>query len=268
MSQSGGVDPYKRGKMVGLAILVSLLIFGLKIVQFGDYAPTYAVFFRAGVVGLVAYIGLLWALRFQVNSRTLFLVLSQAAFFIFSQTLFVEVFLFRKVERIYEVLILLSTVIILSVLNYVAFATANIFNVARIKPIPLVQVGKTTSFLLSLISIYFFTYSIFESQLFAPFYIVFPIIMYIVATILHLRHLEIPRDRIWKVVTLIVVMMSISIVLHLVIGGSTTITALTPAIIFYCMVNIFTIENISTIKIIEYLFITFGSFAANFLSAV
>jgi hypothetical protein len=265
MVKTSSIDEYKKGRMVALAVVIGLLILVLKLLQAEQTASLPYIYLRAFIAAVVTYVGLLWVFQFQVAGRTLMYVLTQASLLVFNQTLFVELFIFRRVGRIYEALLLLTVLGIITGLSYVSFATANVFNVAHFKKIPLVAVGKTMSFLLTLISIYFVSYSIFESGFFPLFTILILGILYFLLIIFHLRHLEIPRNVLWRVVFLTLGIMIISVVLLIITGLSSAVMAFTPVVLFYCLIGLQTNEKVTATQLIEYFLLTIIVFAINFI---
>lgn len=259
------IDSYKKGKLLFSAVLTGFLVLVLKLVQSDEIASVSSVYIFSALVAIFAYISLLWSLKFQVSWKTLVFILSQASIFVFNQTLFVELFLFRRVGRIYEVLILLLTLLVITGLTYVSFATANIFNVAQFKEIPLVQVGKTSSFILTLLSIFFITFAVIESNLFFPLTVFLCSLMYFALIVLHLRHLDVKRRDFWKISLMTILAMAISLILVLIIGRNTIFMSLTPLVVFYSMIGLQTSQKTSLLQFSEYFIFTLASILANFL---
>ena len=143
--EEGNVDNEKRGKLLLLAALVALPIFVFKIVSRETY-PVWRIFVNSLAYFGVTFVGLLWALNFQVKKKS-FLYIFQASLFILSEYLFVEFFFFQKFSRIYEAFILLFLMIAVFFANYFVFLMVNVLNVNPFKPIPLAQVGRPFSYL-------------------------------------------------------------------------------------------------------------------------
>lgn len=260
-------DSDKRGRIILVSVIVTFLAFFLKISQQSDSIGALQIYLNAGVVGVVAYIGLLWAIRFQVTFRTLVYVISQSSLIVFILTLFLEMFVFRKVGRVYELLILLSVSGLMFFGTYASMLMANIFNVAAFKELPLAQVGKTTSLILTVLSIYFATFVVLESNLNSYVTIILLTVMVCALLITHIRHLEIPRNVLWKRIFTILVLVILTLIAQILVGGSPLMSAFVPTIVAYSLINIITIENLSTMQKFEYFFMTFAAFLFNFLMA-
>jgi len=149
-------DEEKRGKLITLAALIALAIFVSKITQAQTQVVVWRVYLNAGIYFVVTFLGLLWAFNFKVKKRSVPFLL-QSALYVFSQALFIEFFFFQKFSRIYEAFILLFLMFLVFLGNYISFLMANVLNVDLFKKIPLAQVGRTSSYLVSLLMMYFFT---------------------------------------------------------------------------------------------------------------
>lgn len=258
------VDQDKRGKIILVSFVVTFLAFFLKISQQSESISMFQVYLNAGIVAVVGYIGLVWALKFQVTLRSLVYVISQSAIIIFVLTLFLEMFVFRRVGRVYEALILFIVSLLMFFATYASLLMSNIFNVAQFKEIPLVMVGKTTSLILTILSLFFATYVVLES-LFNPYVtIILLSVMYFALILTHIRHLGIPRNIIWKRLILIYALLLLSISLQIVVGGNSMLAATVPAVVGYSMISIITVENITKWQKFEFIFMTIIVFIINF----
>ena len=238
------VDNEKRGKLLLIAAFIALAMFVFKVSQMQSQILIWKVFMHAGVYALVAFTGLLWAFNMQVKKKS-FLYLFQASLFIFSEVLFVELFFFQKFNRIYEAIILLALILLVFLGNYFVFLMANVFNVSLFKSIPLMQVGRTVSFLASVFTIYFFTFSMLASGL-APF-IVFPVIVlvYIVVVLLHYINIDVVGGELARKVSITVLIM-VTLLLSVVFRGQVhEIISFAPVVGYFLSVNIATNERIS-----------------------
>lgn len=180
-------DAVKRGKLLSLSLLIALSIFIqtiLKVNQ-GDPIRTALTFF---VYLVVVVIGLIWAFNFRVKIRSLPFLL-HSALFVASEYLFIQLFFIQKFSRIYEGLILLALVGFVFVGTYVSFLMANVFNVNLYKNIPLVNVGRTTSYIISTLTVFFLFFGILALQL--PLYILLPILIAVAyfLSFIHLKNL-------------------------------------------------------------------------------
>jgi hypothetical protein len=262
--QTNSIDSAKRGRIILVSVIVTFLAFLIKISQSSNEIGLFQIFLNAGVVGVVTYFGLLWALRFQITLRALVYVISQPALITFVLTLFLQMFVFRRVGRVYEFLILILISILMFFATYASLLMANIFNVSSVKEIPLVQVGKTTSFILSIMSIFFSSYVILESQSNGYVTIILLSVMYFLIVLTHIRHLNIPRNSIWKSFSTIFVLLLISAFVQVIAGGNSLVSATVPTVIAYSLFSIMTLENVTNLQKFEYFAITLVAFFLNF----
>ncbi|PKN03003.1 hypothetical protein CVU76_03180 [Candidatus Dojkabacteria bacterium HGW-Dojkabacteria-1] len=178
-------DAVKRGKLLTLSLLIALSIFIQTILKVneGDVVRTIL---TALVYFGVSAVGLIWAFNFQVRFKSIpFLV--QSALFVASEYLFVQLFFVQKFSRIYEGLLLLILIGIVFVGTYVSFLMSNVFNVNLYKNIPLVNVGRTTSYIISSFTLFFFLFSLLALQL--PIYFLLPLVI-VVSVFLSYIHLK------------------------------------------------------------------------------
>ena len=182
-------DTVKRGKLISLAVLVALTIF-IQILVKGKSESITGIIIVALVYLVSVFLGLIWAFNFEVKIKSLpYLFFS--SLFVMSEYLFVQLFFAQRFSRIYEGLILLLLVGLVFVGTYVSFLMANVFNVNLYKEIPLVHVGRTTSYIISTFSIFFLTFSFLALQL--PIYILIPLVypIYLFIPFIHLKNLGI-----------------------------------------------------------------------------
>ncbi len=180
-------DSVKRGKLISLALLIALSVFVQTLIKNND--PTVGkIIITALIYLLISFTGLVWAFNFQVKVKSLFFLL-HSSLFVMSEYLFIQLFFVEKFSRIYEGILLLILVALLFFSTYISYLMANVFNVNLYKNIPLVNVGRTTSYIISTLSIFFITFSLLSLQL-AP-YILLPFELFIIIffSYIHLRNL-------------------------------------------------------------------------------
>lgn len=238
------VDNEKRGKLLLIAAFVALSVFVFKVSQMQTQVDIWKVFVRAGIYAVVTFVALLWAFNLQVKKKS-FLYLFQASLFVFAEVLFIELFFFQKFSRIYEAIILLGLIILFFFVNYFVFLMANVFNVNLFRSIPLVQVGRTVSYLASIFMIFFATFSLLATN-FAP-YITFPLIVlaYIIIVLLHYINIDVVGGELVRktaVTTLIMVLLLSSVLFA---GNVHEIIAFAPVVGYFLSVNVVTHERIS-----------------------
>lgn len=238
------VDNEKRGKLLLISAVISLAIFIFKISQVETQAMIWEVYLHGAIYAIITFVSLLWAFNFQVKKRS-FLYLFQAALFVFAEVLFVELFFFQKFSRIYEAFILLLLIILVFFGNYSVFLMANVFNVNLFKNIPLMQVGRTVSYLASLFAIYFFTFSLMASG-FAPYITVLGLIVaYTVVTFLHYINIDVVGEELVRKIAITVLIMLLLLSSVVFIGNIHEVISFAPVIGYFLSVNIVTHERIS-----------------------
>lgn len=246
-------DSEKRGKFLFIAGVITLAIFLTKVLQQQADIPTWRIYFDGLIYLIVAFVGLLWAFNFQIKIKSL-LFIFQSSLFVFSEVVFVEIFFFQKFGRLYESLILIVILALVFLGIYVSFLMANVFNVDLFKKLPLVQVGRTSSYLISLLMMYFLTFSILSSSL--PLYIVLPIILitYIIVPLIHYINMGMEEGELWRK-TLLTTAISMIIFLGVFLTGSThELTAIAPALGYYFAVSMVTQEQIFRKNSVNFIF--------------
>ncbi len=178
-------DSVKRGKLIALSFLIALSVFVQTIMKIEDQSLLRTVI-TSSVYLVMTFLGLIWAFNFQVKIRSLPFLL-HSALFVMSEYLFIQLFFAQKFNRIYEGVLLLILVALIFVGTYVSFLMSNVFNVNLYKSIPLVHVGRTTSYIISTLSMFFTIFGLLSLQL--PVYILLPLIL-LVAVFLSFIHLK------------------------------------------------------------------------------
>lgn len=236
-------DEEKRGKLLILAALIALAIFISKITQAQTQVVVWKVYMNAGIYFVVSFIGLLWAFNFKVKKKSI-LFLLQSALYVFSQAIFIEFFFFQKFSRIYEALILLLLMFLVFIGNYISFLTANVLNVDLFKKIPLAQVGRTSSYLVSLLMMYFLTFSLLVTGL--EVYILIPLIFLAYTLIIYLHYLNvgIGEGELYKKTLLTLLITFILFLGIFLTGDSHEIVATIPVLGYYFSVGVVSQENI------------------------
>lgn len=183
-------DPGKKRRLLVIAILNSVVIMIVKFQATWEWTFLNTVLF-ALFIAVSNYLLLIWAFRMRVKKETFFTVLPQPSLFVFSFVLMLELIFFQRFERIFEgVLFSIVLIFFTSVLMGV-FLTANVLNVSLYKTIPLLQVGQTVSFIVTLFIIYFSTYSFVAGAISTPLIFVVLLIIYSLTVYTHLSHFSI-----------------------------------------------------------------------------
>jgi hypothetical protein len=241
--ESTNTDNEKRGKLLLVAGVISLAVFLSKIFQGDTEFITWRIYMDGGIYFLVAFIGLLWAFNFQVKLKS-FLYIFQASFFVFSEIIFVEFFFFQKFGRLYESLLLLALLIVMFAGNYVSFLMANVLNVDLFKKIPLAQVGRTSSYLISLLMIYFFSFAFLSSDF--PLYILLPLVLviYFIITLIHYVNIDMEGEELIRKAFLTALIPFILFLGLFLSGNMHEVTSAVPALGYYLGVSMVTQEQL------------------------
>lgn len=240
-------DKEKRVKLVLLAAFIALAIFVNKIFQSQTQVLLWRVYLNAGIYFLIAFVGLLWAFNFQIKKKSL-LFLLQSSLFIFSESIFVELFFFQKFNRIYEFFILLILMLLVFIGNYISFLMANVLNVDLFKKIPLVHVGRTSSYLVSLFMMYFFTFSFLVTGF--QIYILIPLIIIIYGIIIYIHYLNVGMEEgeIWRKF-LLTLFLCVTLFLGVFLSGDLhELISLVPVAGYYLAVGVVSKEKIASEK--------------------
>jgi hypothetical protein len=242
-SNSMTSDNEKRGKLIFLAGAIVVAMFVSKISQTEAQQNLLRIYLGGGVYFLFSFIGLLWAFKFQVKGRS-FLHILQSSLFVLSEVLFVEFFFFQRFNRIYEILVLIFILILIAIGNYVSFLMANVFNVSLYKNIPLLQVGRTASYVLSLLMIYFFVFSFLVSGF--PIYVLIPLVGVIVffVTYIHYLNIGLEEGELWRK-TLLTFLITFSLFLgSFLLGSDHELVSIVPVVGFFVCVSVVSQEVI------------------------
>lgn len=243
-SVSTNEDAVKRGKLLLLSLLFAVSVFIQTVLRVNDgdilrTILTTLIYFGVSVIGLI------WAFNFQVKFKSLpFLI--QPALFVASEYLFVQLFFIQKFSRIYEGLLLLLIIAIVFVGTYVSFLMSNVFNVSLYKDIPLVNVARTTSYIVSTFTLFFLLFGFLSLQL--PIYILLPavLIVSIFLSYIHLRNLGFQSTLLTRktiMVSLLVLFMFLSSFLS---GVIHEVSVLAPAVGYFAGIGIANMKSTDT----------------------
>lgn len=236
-SNNSSSDNEKRGKLLFLSSGIALALFLTKVAQVQTQQDILKIYLTSGVYFVASFIGLLWAFKFQVKKQSL-LYLLQSSLFILSEVLFIELFFFQKFSRIYEALILFVLLALVLIGNYASFLMANVFNVNLYKKIPLVHVGRTTSYVLSLLMMFFFSFSLLVSGL--PIYILVPAFAVVAFFIIFVHYLNIGLEEaeLWRKTMLTFVIVLFLFLGLFLTGSSHEMVSIVPAVGYFVCVSV------------------------------
>lgn len=258
-------DAVKRGKLITLSLLIALSLFILTLLKInnGDILRTALASLGYFVLSII---GLIWAFNFQVKFKSIpFLV--QPALFVVSEYLFVQLFFIQKFSRIYEGLLLLLLIAIVFVGTYVSFLMSNVFNVSLYKDIPLLNVARTTSYIITTFTLFFITFSLLALQL--PVYILLPLVFLFIFYLvyIHLKNLGFSGLLLTRksiLVSLLVIFMFLSSFLS---GVVHEVSVLSPAVGYFVGIGIANMKSTDTGKgwqLILYILILIAVTGLNF----
>jgi hypothetical protein len=129
--------------------------------------------------------------------------------------------------------------------NYISFLMANVLNVDLFKKIPLAQVGRTSSYLVSLLMMYFLTFSLLVTGL--EIYVLLPLIFIAYALIVYLHYLNIGigEGELYKKSLLTLLITFILFLGIFLTGDSHELVSAIPVVGYYFSVGVVSQENIA-----------------------
>lgn len=234
-------DTVKRGKLISLSLFIAITIFVQTLLQVTGGRTAHIYLIALGYF-VLSFVGLIWAFNFQVKFKSIpFVIFS--ALFVFSEYLFVQLFFVEKFSRIYEGLILLILVGLVFIATYVSFLMVNVFNVNLYKNIPLVHVGRTTSYIISTFTLFFMIFALLASEL--PVYLLIPsvILVSVFLSYIHLRNLGFESALLYRkslLVSLLVIFIFLGTFLSGVIHEVSTIA---PAVGYFAGIGIANLKS-------------------------
>jgi len=230
------IDTEKRGRIVFFSLLVTFSIFIIKIFQDWGVDKVWISYTIALAYLLVTFVGLIWVFSFQIRLKSI-PCLAQSSLFVASEFLFVEMFFFEKLDRIYETILLLGILVLIWITTYISFLMANIFNVGLYKDIPLEQVARTASYILSLFVVYFLTFTFLAAGM--DLYILLPVIFlsYFSISAMHIRNLEFEKKDFWRRTVLTLCIMFILFLGSFLIGSKYEFVSIVPTIGFFISIG-------------------------------
>jgi len=233
---SENVDTEKRGRIVFFSLLVTFSMFVVKMSLHWDIDKAWMSYVIAIAYLILTFIGLIWVFSFQIRLKSI-PCLAQSALFVASEFLFVEMFFFEKLDRIYEAVLLLAILGVIWIATYVSFLMANIFNVGLYKGIPLEQVARTASYVLSLFMVYFFTFTFLANGM--DLYVLLPVILlsYFAITAMHIRNLEFEKKDFLRRTILTSLIMLILFLGSFLIGSKHEYVAIVPTVGFFVSIG-------------------------------
>ncbi len=234
-------DSVKRGKLIALSFLVALSIFVQTIIRQGDPTVTRTII-TAIIYFVISFVGIVWAFNFEVKIKSLPFLL-HSALFVMSEYLFIQLFFAQKFSRIYEGVLLLILVILVFAGTYVSFLMSNVFNVNLYKGIPLVHVGRTTSYIVSTLTVFFLTFSLLALQL--PFFLLIPLIfaVSIFLSYIHLKNLGFKGFLLKRKTLLVSVLVSLLFLSSFLSGVLHELSALSPTVGYFVGIGVANIRG-------------------------
>lgn len=263
MAEKGNIpkDPSKRGRLLFIAFAIMASMFLMRVFDFWPAETPFALLLKGGAYFAVSYLALIWAFRFEVNKLSLMIVLPQSAFFVASNVLFIELFFFRRFERVIDFVALSIVGIGMFLALYVSFLMTNVFNVSLFRELPLKQVAKTTSYILTLLMVYLFSFSFLALQWHLIYTVIMLVVLYGSVLWSHYYHLNFSRRNLFSAIVVVLTAMLASVASTMFVGSKHEIIALMPTAIAFSMIGITMHkqrgEDISNTVLLEY----YGVFA-------
>jgi hypothetical protein len=262
-------DSGKRGRLVFLAIIISLSVFLLRAFNVWEVSNLGDLAIKVFSYGLFTLLALIWSFRFAINWRSLFVVIPQSVVVVMGFVLFIEMFFFRDFDRLSDFVYLFAVWGGGFLTLYVSFLMTNIFNVSMFKELPLKQVAKTTSYILSLIMVYLFSFSFLAMQLHFTITAVMLFIVYGIIIYTHFYHLNLSKKNLFNALVVVLVGMLASIISFMFIGTRHEIIALMPTAVAFSVIGITMhktrTEGLSDVHQFEYIFVYIAILVLNIL---
>ncbi len=251
-------DPAKKGKVLFVVLFIIFSFFFNKTI--GPFYPFLEnSFILAAIYATIALWGFLWILSFKVNAKIVFLILPQVVFLVFTQILFLDMFFEQAFGRLYETFLMVSLLIVFFIIIHITFLTCNVFAVSSFKKIPLESVGKTMIYIVTVLSIFFAIYGFLN--LGASLFLSVPLLLFFVffVTVFLLSHFFIELSTIFSNAFMIFWCVTLVVLGSLFLSSKVEFVALIGTMVFYYSVGLFINkrEQISSFKIVEYLFVLF-----------
>jgi len=230
------IESSKRGKMLFLSFSLTFAVFAMKLFM-GEFS-LLQMYVLSVVAFLITYAGLMWIVDFDLNKKSLLLYVPQGALFVCAEVLFWIIFFPLKFGRLSEVTLMFGILLCFFIATYAACLMVNIFAVSSVKQIPLVQVAKTTSNILSLFTIYLFAFSLYASEFFIGFLIIVLVAVFFIVVAQHYAHLGLANRTYARSVMIAVWCMSVSTIGVSFAGGKHEFLAFVPVVIMYVVGDI------------------------------
>jgi len=257
-------DSVKRGKLITLAFLIALSVFVQTLIKIEDQT-LIRILITSSVYLMGTFLGLIWAFNFQVRVKSLPFLL-HSALFVMSEYLFIQLFFAEKFNRIYEGILLLVLVGLIFVGTYVSFLMSNVFNVNLYKSIPLVHVGRTTSYIISTLTIFFTIFGLLSLQLQVYFLLPLVLLISVFLTYIHLRNLGYEGYLLSRKTVLVSVLIFFMFLGSFLAGIIHELSAVVPTVGYFVGIGIANIKGNKTIFSLEMIIYIIALIAVIFLN--
>jgi len=251
--------------MLFLSFAIIIAAFLTKIL--GSEYSTWQIVLFSAIGFIVSYIGMIWVLGWEVSKKALLLYIPQAALFVGAEILFWFMYFSIGFDRFSEDLLLFSVLVVFFFCNYGVFLMANVFTISSFRQIPLEQVAKTTSYVLSIFLVYLTTFSVYAFEF--PLYITVGLLafFYILIISLHSIHLGLPDQFFKKFIVVGWWAMLVVTVAFSFVASKHELLALIPALVMYIAVDLVILPNTRRLPftaIASYIFLCILAVLANF----
>lgn len=223
--------------MITLAILIGLGMFFIKLFQ-REEIELIRVLIYASSGGILTFLGLIFVTNFVLSKKALIYIL-QGTLFVFLQIAFMFLFFYTSFGRVYESLLFFVVSAIFVFVDYVLFSMINIFVVSTEKPLPLINVAKTTSYIFSLIAIYFSTFSIMSIGINIVLTLILFFMLFFVINLMYFMDLQVGDSKIYGISLIISFAMMLVFFAGLMLSDRIEFLAFVPVLVAFIMTNAF-----------------------------
>jgi len=139
-------------------------IFFIKLLNIASTNIKY-IFLVSLLAAVFTFLSALWIEGFNVKKESLYGEVLQVSWFVLTEILFIQMFFFSGLNRLYEALLLLFILLLFFFSTYGMLLAMNIFVVSRFRTIPLLRVAKTTMYAFSILGVFYIAYSLLLSSI-------------------------------------------------------------------------------------------------------
>lgn len=259
-SNVSSIDQWKRAKVLLLSFLIS--IFSLYYKLTNDSTDFISLAILSLIIFMATYIGMLLIIKKDINKYSLLINIPQAALITTLFVIFGELFFVLRLDRIYEIILFVTYTFIQFFAIYSSILMCNIFSLNQIISIPLVQVARTSSVILSVFALYQAVFISFSLQTNVLVLLISIILLTIIIAFFHVKNLEYDGFLYKKVFPALVINVIGITIPFIFFENRVELIAILPAITFFIIqdwASHIQINRLTKYNYIEYLLIFFSS---------